>query len=57
MNFNHCAVVFDNSNKPPLVGIITGTFNEGGGGIYVQPEGKQPVAVHFSEVTSITITA
>jgi hypothetical protein len=57
MNLSRCVIVFNHSLKLPIVGIITGTFNEGGGGIYVQAPNSEPVSVHFSEVTSITITA
>lgn len=55
MNFDHCVVVFDNGRT--LSGIITGTFNEGGCGIYVQAPNTEPVPVRFSEITSLTVTA
>jgi hypothetical protein len=56
MFLNDVVIVMDDAKV--IAGAITGTFNELGGGIYVQPAGgEQPQTVKFSAMTSMTVVA
>jgi hypothetical protein len=58
MELSNCVVIFKDGERhfgATLEGIITGTFNDNNGGIYVQAPNKQPVPVFFSQVVSITV--
>lgn len=56
MFFNHVVVIFDSGET--VSGLITGTFNENGGGIYLHADGAaEPAARRFSEMLSMTVIA
>ena len=58
MELNECIIVFKEDNRyfgASVQGIITGTFNEGGGGVFVQPTDKSPGKVSFDQILSLTI--
>ena len=55
MFFNQVVVIYDNGST--LSGLITGTFNESGGGVFIQEADKEPVMVNFSAIISMTVFA
>jgi hypothetical protein len=55
MFFNEVVIVLDDAKV--IAGLITGTFNENGGGVFVQPTNEQPQPVRFSAMTSMTVVA
>ncbi len=56
MVLNHVVVVFDSGEV--VQGVITGTHNNGGGGIFLHADGAlEPAERTFAEMTSMTVTA
>ena len=56
MFVNHVVVVFDSAEV--VTGIITGTHNEKGGGIYLHADGAaEPAKRYFDEMTTMTVIA
>jgi hypothetical protein len=52
MELNHCIVIMADGKTHE--GVITGTFNEAGGGIHLATHGNPPRPLEFSAILSIT---
>lgn len=54
MFLNHVVVVFEGGET--VIGVITGTFNELGGGFFLHADGAElPAKRKFSEMRSMTV--